>query len=190
MVNVNRQPLERTTGADLIYINETMPSFVLVQYKTMRREGDPPKLLYRPDAQLAAELDRMRKIAPGRDDRSPMSFRLSPGACFLKLCKPVVRLDYTQDLVSGMYLPLSYYDALANSNEVAGPRGGAVFSYDTVRRHIDNTLFVSLVRGGWVGSRGATTKRLKDLVLNGLDADRSVTVAAASRNSVFEPSDS
>lgn len=190
VINVNRQPLERTTGADLIYINETTPSFVLVQYKAMRREGtQPSRLVYRPDAQLAAELDRMSKIKPGQDDGSPESFRLNANSCFLKLCKPVARLDRGQGLVSGMYLPLDYYDVLAASDSVRGPRGGLVFSYETVNRHIGNDLFVALVRGGWVGSRGATTKRLTKLVLAGLTASRSVTVAAASRIEQIDNSD-
>ncbi|HMJ33368.1 MAG TPA: hypothetical protein VK501_05595 [Baekduia sp.] len=181
VVNVNRQPLERTTGADLIYINETIPNFVLVQYKTMRREGkEQSRLVYRPDAQLRSELDRMHRIKSGNDDGAPESYRLSAGSCFLKLCKPVVRLDRGQELVSGMYLPLDYYDVLAESDDVRGKRDGLIFSYETVARHIGNDLFVALVRGGWVGSRGATTKRLKKLVLAGLDAGRSVTVAAGS----------
>jgi hypothetical protein len=190
VVNVNRQPLERTTGADLIYINEVLESFVLVQYKTMRYEGDETsRLVYRPDAQLRAELERMRKIKPGADDGSPDSFRLNPSTCFLKLCKPVVRLDRPQDLVTGMYLPLAYYDVLAASDTVRGPRKGLAFSYENVGRHVGNDLFVALVRGGWVGSRGASSKRLKKLVLAGLDASRSVTVAAASRGAEFDRTD-
>jgi hypothetical protein len=190
VVNVNRQPLERTTGADLIYINETLESFVFVQYKTMRREGDDPsRLVYRPDAQLEAELERMRKIKPGADDGSPAGFRLNPSTCFLKLCKPLVRLDRAPDLVSGMYLPLAYYDVLAASHIVRGPRDGVAFSYDNVGRHVGNDLFIALVRGGWVGSRGASTRRLKQLVLAGLAASRSVTVAAASSSAEFDRTD-
>jgi hypothetical protein len=166
-----------------------VPSFVLVQYKTMRREGNPSKLVYRPDKQLEEELDRMRKIKPGADDGSPAGFRLSSATCFLKLCKPVVRLDRGRDLVSGMYLPLDYYDVLAASPDVRGPRGGVALSYDTVRRHVGNDLFVALVRGGWVGSRGATTKKLTNLVLAGLAADRSVTIAASSRSAEFDYTD-
>ena len=180
VINVNRQQLEHTTGADLIYINERLESYVLVQYKTMRREReDVAKVAYRPDEQLHKELGRMRQFRSGEHDGRPASFRLNTNCCFLKLCKPVVTLDRGQDLVSGMYLPLDYYDVLAASPEVRGPRGGIVFSYDTVDRYINNDLFVSLVRGAWIGSRGATTTELEALVLSGLDAGRSVTVAAS-----------
>jgi hypothetical protein len=181
IVNVNRGPVEKATGADLIYINETIGSFVLVQYKVMRREGETrSRLVYRPDAQLAAELERMRAIKAAKDDKMPGSFRLDKGCCFLKFCKPIVSLDYSpRDLVSGMYLPLRYYDVLATSAQTKGPKGGTVLSFDTVGRHIDNTLFVSLVRGGWIGSRGPASARLTNLVLEGLAAHRSVTVASS-----------
>lgn len=53
-------------------------------------------------------------------------------------------------------------------------------SYETVPRHITNDMFVALVRGGWVGSLGATTKGLTDIVLAGLNDGHSVTVAEAS----------
>jgi hypothetical protein len=36
------------------------------------------------------------------------------------------------------------------------------------------------VRGGWIGTRTSSTNELTELVLDGLDAGRSVTVAAAS----------
>jgi hypothetical protein len=187
VINVNRQPLERTTGADLIYINEWLESFVLVQYKTMRREReDTSRLVYRPDAQLGLELERMRRFKAAPDDRSPASFRLSTATCFLKLCRQVTTLDRAQDLVSGMYLPLDYYDVLAASPDVRGSRGGVVLGYDTIHRYVSNDLFVGLVRGGWVGSRGAATKELEMLVLSGLDAGHSVTVAAAARGALAD----
>jgi hypothetical protein len=40
--------------------------------------------------------------------------------------------------------------------------------------------FAELVRGGWIGTRTSSTNELTELVLDGLDAGRSVTVAAAS----------
>jgi hypothetical protein len=182
VINVNRQPLERTTGADLIYVNGTTESFVLVQYKTFRREGEHSShLVYRPDAQLEAELARMRKIGRGSKIDSDAGFRLHPGCCFLKICKPVASLGHDpRELVSGMYLPLEYYDLLAEFDVVKGPRGGIALTYETVPRYLNNALFVLLIRGGWIGSRGASTRRLTAIVLAGLTDSHSVTIAAAS----------
>ena len=66
------------------------------------------------------------------------------------------------------------------SDEVRGPRDGIVLGYDTVRRYVNNDLFVSLVRGGWVGSRGAASTSLTEIVLKSLAVDPSVTGAATS----------
>ena len=182
VINVNRQPLEQTTGADLIYINETTASFVLVQYKSFQREGDMPgRLVYRPDAQLEAELERMRKIKPATRPSTHEGFRFHPGCCFLKFCKPVTTLDHpAQQLVAGFYLPIEYYDLLVASDAVRGPRGGIALTYEGVPRQLTNDTFVALVRGGWIGSHGATTKALTDIVVAGLNDGHSMTVAAAS----------
>ena len=191
VLNVNRQPLERTTGADLIYLNENTDCWVLVQYKSLRREeradGSGSRLAYRPtgDAQLQAELDRMRKLPMSADDGTPAAYRLHAGSCFLKFCKPVSSLEHaSRELVSGMYLPLDYYDVLVASEETRGPKGGVVIGYDTVRRTVPNDLFIGLVRGGWVASRGAATETLTELVLAGLSSDRSVTFAASTVDAV------
>ncbi|MET3134446.1 hypothetical protein AAKU55_004746 [Oxalobacteraceae bacterium GrIS 1.11] len=56
----NRNALEHTLGVDLIYYNEVFKLFVLVQYKLMKKEGD--LTLYRPDAQLRLELERMDEV--------------------------------------------------------------------------------------------------------------------------------
>lgn len=170
VLNVNRRPLEQVTGADLIYHNESQESFVLVQYKTMAREGDPgeTKLVVRPssDGNLESELDRMRQFVEALGDGTVDQWRLHPGFCFLKLCRPVLDLDYPErELVGGMYLPLEYWDLLAISPEVKGPRGGIVMTYENVPRRIDNSLFVELVRGGWIGSRAETTTTITDLVI-------------------------
>ena len=187
VINVNRQALEHTTGADLIYVNEMLDSFVLVQYKALRPEKTPDghtRLVYRPDGQLAAELERMRHIKIGRDDDSLSGYRLDASCGFLKLCKPVARVDHDpRELVSGMYIPLDYYNRLVASDQVTGPRGGTVLSHDTVRRYLNNDLFVQLVRGAWIGSHGTTSTRLTKIVLDGLEAKRSMTIAALSSGS-------
>jgi hypothetical protein len=97
----------------LIYINEALESFVLVQYKTLRGEAAAPaRFVYRPDDQLRAELERMRAIPAGEDDGTVVGFRLHPGCCFLKFCRPVVSWGFqTRELVTGMYLPVELYES-------------------------------------------------------------------------------
>lgn len=57
----NRLPLEEQTGTDLIYFNERFRSFLMVQCKVIKRENN--ETFFRlPDAQLTAEVDRMRAL--------------------------------------------------------------------------------------------------------------------------------
>lgn len=123
----------------------------------------------------------MRAIKSGAQGPTHEAFRFHVGCCYLKFRKPISSLDHpSQRLVSGFYLPIEYYDLLVRSDTVKGARGGIIVSYQTVPRYVTNDMFVSLVRGGWVGSHGATTQGLTDIVLAGLSDGHSVTVAEAS----------
>jgi hypothetical protein len=183
VVNVNRQPLERTLGVDLVYVNHTFDAFILVQYKRLRDEGrkGSRRLVFRPsaDGSLSRELARMRKVPTAPLTAGvPASYRLNPGACYIKLCNPTTPTLTSPELVKGLYIPLDYWDCMAASSAVRGKRGGIVFSYDTVDRHLNNSLFVELARDAWIGSRGATSADLAKVVGAGVAAGRSLVVAA------------
>ncbi len=184
VINVNTQPLETTTGADLIYVNDRLDSVVLVQYKALKKEGTDvdDEAVYRPDERLAGQLRRLGRIPIVDSDGSPEQYRLHTGCAYIKLCSSVVALDVEPtQLVSGMYLPLDYWHTLSSSPQVDGPRGGKVFSYSTVGRHVNNELFVNLVRGAWIGTRGVASVDLTEKVSAALEDGRSVTVATQRR---------
>lgn len=133
--------------------------------KTMAREGDfgDTRLVFQPDsdAKLAAELERMRALGETSGDGSAEEqWRLNPGFCFIKLCRPVAqpRLARTRagrrDVSFALLL-----DLLLASPATEGPRGGRVLTYKTVSRRFDNSLFIELVRGSWIGSRAKPPRR-------------------------------
>lgn len=106
-------------------------------------------------------------------------------------CDGVERLEemleqdrVAQEMIPGIYLPLDYWDLLAASDDTRGPRGGRVFSYETVRRTINNTLSAALVGRAFVGSRGVTSEAIAEVVRAGYDAGRSVTAAVQSNRSL------
>jgi hypothetical protein len=59
----NKGPLEAMLGVDLIYVNESVGSILMVQYKMLElkkdSETETSDWIYRPDAQLERELNRM-----------------------------------------------------------------------------------------------------------------------------------
>ncbi len=180
IANVDSTSLETRLGVDLIYRHVEADTFVLVQYKRMIKEGGD--WWYRPDPQLGKELAQMRLVDsesdPGRGPVPPASWRLHPRACFVKLVAPPKTFDPTSDrLLSGIYLPLAYLEELLVHESTLGPKGGRRLGYSNVDRYMTTGLFTTLVREGWVGSRGITTKAIRALVEASLERDRSVVLA-------------
>ena len=179
IMNANRTAVEHTLGVDVVYYNETRHSFVLVQYKKMRREpiGTRGALFYRPDDQLAVELDRMGEVdslcvAP------PGEFRLLSKACWLKLCDPDSRIEDPAALIKGMYFAREHLEELLTS--CRGPRNGTRIGYDNVQRYLNNTMFTDLVADGWIGSHGPATTEIGRLIRESLETGHAVVVGIQS----------
>ena len=74
VINVNRTDVEHALGVDLVYYSHRFASFVLVQYKRMRRESG--QNVYRRPS-LKHELERMRALPVSRkpsDDPGSIGF--------------------------------------------------------------------------------------------------------------------
>jgi hypothetical protein len=180
VVNANRTPIEQTLGVDLLYYTHDYEAYVLVQYKRLRKGSKAWEFRPSGDRNFAPELARMRAIArPGPDKGDPNDHRLGENFCFIKFCKPTTRLAAAAsgELSAGMYLPLDYFDKLVASEQITGPRGGVVVSYDTVGRWLSNSSFISLVERAWVGTRGLTTAQVTEVVEHALAAEHSVVLA-------------
>lgn len=180
ILNVNRTPIEKTLGVDLLYYHHRYKSFVLVQYKRMEKEGNSSELGFRPvGKQYGKELSRMRQFKIKHSDNDSSSFdnyRLNPEAFYLKLCPSVVFNSLKTELLMGMYWPLDAWDSLLGDSCVKGRNGGIRITYKNAGRSINNSLFVQLVQDGWIGSRGVVSDAL-NYVTRMVLAGRSVTVA-------------
>lgn len=187
VMNANRTPVERTLGVDVVYWNEQEKAFVLVQYKKMTRVPHGKNrsgtnrhhYVFRPDHNLGAELQRMTAIDT-LCETQPGDFRLLPTPCWLKLCRFDTQLRDPSALIGGMYLARAHFEELLNKS--AGPRGGKKLTYDNVPRHITNTMFTDLVKDGWVGSRGAATDQIEELIRQSLETRHAVVVGIETRD--------
>jgi hypothetical protein len=178
VINVNRAGIERAIGVDLIYYSQTYDAYVVVQYKRREASTSEERWVFRPDQQFDAELARMRELAAVEAEVStPVEYRLDPSCCFLKLCSPTTPDAFTTDLANGVYLPLAYWDALEGSGMLVGPRGGRVLSSATVGRYFSNSLFIDLVKAGWIGSRAMTSDLIGRIIRAGVTGDRDLLLA-------------
>lgn len=180
VILANRLPLEEQTGADLIYYNETFKCFLMVQYKAMESDGEEAAFRF-PNAQLTEEIRRMEELLAILSSHSPNSeadgYRLNENPFFLKFCPRITFDPDNVGLSMGMYLHLAYWKLLSEHPGVVGPRGGKLISYRNVRRYFDNSEFINLVSGGWVGTNMAQSAMLRRVIRSTLESGRAAVIA-------------
>ena len=152
----------------------------MVQYKAMEKEGEDT--VYRfPNDQLTDEISRMKEVLNELQKCKPNTeadgYRLSENPFFLKLCPRIVFDPDNTGLITGMYLPLGYWDLISEDISLIGPKGGKRISYANARRYFDNTAFINIADSAWVGTTISQSAALAVLVRSTLQAGRSVVFA-------------
>jgi hypothetical protein len=181
VILANKLPLEKQTGTDLIYYNETFRCFLMVQYKAMKGDDESQAIYRFPNDQLTEEIKRMDgilaklKSLPGNAEAD--DFRFSENPFFLKLC-PRIHFDPdSTGLSAGMYLPLDYWKLISAHGSMKGPRGGLQISYRNARRYLDNTQFANLVAGSWIGTNLNQTALLEEVIAATLESGKAAVIA-------------
>ena len=189
VILANRQQLERQTGTDLIYYNETFKAFIMVQYKAMERHGEEGAIFRYPQNQLSIEIQRMDTLlATLRQAELSISrdnFRFSDNPFFLKFC-PRLQFDpYNTGLTTGMYLPLGYWKMIEEDADMCGAQGGKRLTYSNVGRYLDNSAFGMLVSRAWVGTSAPQSSLLEDWIREIIEHGRAVTFAVKKNRDPF-----
>lgn len=174
---VDNTSIEHKLGVDLYYYNREHGSFVMVQYKRMLPSKDKRTqgiFEYEPDKNYVDELARMmqfQKNHPSTEDDDDMStgnYRLNSGVFYFKLCPSLSFTPYSAKLSNGMYIPLNYWNQLVCRKDVQSQRSGKEHRFQItipkVERSLSNTLFIELVKHGWIGSRVKTSISLDEVV--------------------------
>ena len=158
----NRRPLENVFGVDLIYLNVTRQNIVMVQYKMLeryKRKDRDADWIYRPEANLDAEMKLMRKF---RTEHPPgtYEYRLSSQVFYLKFVKRGGALGN-----AGVILPIDHFERLRVDPSCKGARGGVRVSFESLSgRYLRQGPFLDLIRAGYIGANAETTSYLKELV--------------------------
>lgn len=181
VIMANRLPLEKQTGADLIYFNETYRSFVMVQYKAMEKRGYDSEFRWRAKDQFSYEINRMEtlleKLRKVPNGHHPDGYRFTDNPFFLKFCPRVVFNPDDKGLFKGIYLPLDLWKLSDAAGQFKGKRGGKVLTYNNVGRRINNTEFINLVARSWVGTSIEQSVMLSKLIRAVLATGKTVTIA-------------
>lgn len=182
IVNCNRTRVEENLGVDLIYYSHRFDSFVMVQYKSLRREGKG-RDVYRPqnDRNVIKEIKAMGevlKLIKTRPEVTMQGFRLYNDPFFFKLCKSTVVDPLSTKMSYGIYLPLSLWDSTCQ--HAKGPRGAIALTWDGCPRKMSREEFVRNVRNGWIGSPPKASNVLQRLVQQSLIGKKLLVCAATS----------
>lgn len=151
IANVNRKPLERALGVDLLYLDVDRNSYIFVQYKRLRDYGrgydtvvDPEvddRWRYTNKRDIREQLARMRSLG----DHPPSTasdWRIVDNPFWFKFVRP---LDYDSKdprVLTGMYVPSSYLRTGIDSDSFVGPRGGFALGYWNTR-YLNRSVFVT-----------------------------------------------
>ena len=153
----------------------------MVQYKAMEKRNGETEFRWQAQDQFSDEIDRMetllrelRRVPSGGD---PDGYRFTDNPFFLKFCPRVVFNPDDKGLFRGIYLPLDLWQRADAAGRFKGKRGGKVLTYGNVGRRINNSEFVMLVAGSWVGTSIEQSSVLGDVIRQVLVSGKTVTIA-------------
>ncbi|MCG3175187.1 MAG: hypothetical protein MOGMAGMI_00109 [Candidatus Omnitrophica bacterium] len=182
--NVNRTAIEQSLGVDLIYWNEAFQSWVLVQYKIAEDDTETRGKHYRPDAGFREQLSRMREFRAKHPDlwtpsAGNLNYRLCGDGFFFKFCTRMQLVVMSERLTPGFYVPRLLVESYLTEQSSLGSKGGELIKFTSESRWISNSLFTQLVADSWIGTRGATTQVISEIIRRSLAAGRSVVMCRA-----------
>ena len=122
----NKKTLEQVFGVDLIYVNVTKSSVVMLQYKMLEPvdgDGDGVDWVYRPDKTLGREIARMKKftvsLAPSSNE-----YRINSTMFYIKFIKRDASIRN-----GSVITPLDHFEVIRADPSFRGPRDGVQISY-------------------------------------------------------------
>mgnify|MGYP007112209791 CR=1 FL=1 len=173
IMNVNRTPIETTMGVDLFYYNFQYKNYIFVQYKRMINTGDNYSYNIKSDSLFEKDISRMEsieaKLSKELSNSNISDYRLNNELFYFKFCKDNQEV-FTKDLCMGMYLPKSYINYLVKNNLKR-------FSYETVDRYFNNTMFIEMVKSGLFGSNINESVILTEMIQQTLESGKSLILA-------------
>jgi len=188
---VDKGPIEKRTGVDLVLYNRDYNSLFLIQYKCLNEDKTtlPTRWRYRPDGMFAQELKRMHAVQDWILENRKAAInlpeiRLTDDCLYFKFCKRLPLSQQDGELAEGMFVAMPLMDLFLGATDSDGPRGGKVIGYDNCERYLNNSLFCALARDGWIGTTGLTESQLLEILGIIDDGDSRSFVFAESRSNL------
>jgi hypothetical protein len=153
----------------------------------MRKEGEA--MLYRPDSQLFAEIDRMNKFHSNRTTmpiQTHEEFRLNDDGFMFKMVPCYGLKPASGELIKGMYITREYMNFLLGPHGPTGIQGGKKIDFQNSPRYLTNSQFSAYVHEGLVGTRGANSDQIRTLIQDFYESGYAVMLAHEHSNGRHE----
>jgi hypothetical protein len=132
--------------------------------------------------QLAAIEEIKQKWKIGTELNEAHEYRIGKESFFVKFIQDEVSDAQSKSLFSGWYVPVEYLQLLKKKEARNGDRGGSRLTEENVQRWFSNSDFAPLVSSGWIGTCGAVTKFINEMVNASLEGNRALVFAIAERS--------
>jgi len=178
----DKKPLETIVGIDLLIYQELYDSFILVQYKMMKRSrAEAGGWSYTVDAQARAQLGAMDAVAARSPPAAPAvvtDWRLSDEVFFWKFCETTRISDSESSLIHGITMSRPHFRHFLALPESRSTRGARFISYANCHRYLTNSQFVELASDGWIGGGRGVSALIQQLLQANQTAGRRALLAA------------
>jgi hypothetical protein len=171
----NRGVLERMLGVDLIYINDTLGSVVMVQYKMLEPQtsfrGESTDWVAKYDKQFEKEVARMKlpEIIGVFDD-----YRIHRNPFFFKFVRRVGDGHLHQSYV----LSLDHLNQILESDKGKGARGGLKVSSQNLEGvYLRDSDLISLIRSGYIGTHRKESDTVQPFITEAAKGNRAIVLA-------------
>jgi hypothetical protein len=144
-------------GIDVFFFNERHRAYTMIQYKAMKIQGKGQSV-HNSTTQLLEEIRRMHVVRDiirkrcGVSFNAPSGYRLHDSPFFFKFVPHIVFEAGSKEMLPGLFIPSDYcLYVMEKWGQVTG-----------AERHLSNTDFIQLVRGGWIGTTDLGTKIIEE----------------------------
>lgn len=177
----DKEPLETALGVDLLIYQSLYNSLIFVQYKAMNKEGKEG-WVYRPDGQLDKQFGAMHRARIAMRKRGKISsslagMRLNDEPFYFKFCERRKPDAAEASLVSGLSMNALHVEEFLALPQAKGPNGGEQIGYRNCHRYLNNTEFVTLAKGGWIGTTAEGSDFMKEVVTASFERKHAVVYA-------------
>ncbi len=184
---VDQTNIETVLGIDLIIYSTNFENFLLLQYKRMKKGNKGWSYPISPSSNINDQLASMSSFRAATKSHSGSlpslwSYRLNDEPFYYKFCEQFRPNARDDSLVPGITMCENHLREFISLQEARGPQEGLSIGYHNCPRYLNNTEFIQLARGGWIGAGPKAVSLIQNVLEANSNGGRSSMLAVIERS--------